>query len=116
MTSLLIDQNIPPRVADELSAHGFQVHHVSRLDMGQADDYEIIRYALHHGMAIVTQDLGMAIKMPRHHFGLILIRKIPIPRIAYAIASTLQDLHSRGLSLEDAFVTIEPGRYRVRSA
>jgi len=110
---LLIDQNIPPRTADELSALGFQVSHVGRLGLAQADDSEIIQYALDHGMTLVTQDLGIASQMPRHHPGLITLRKIPVPQMANAIASTLQDLTSQDISLENAFVTIEPGRYRV---
>lgn len=113
---LLIDQNIPPRIADELSALGFRVSHVGRLGLAQADDSEIIQYALDHGMTLVTQDLGIASKMPRHHPGLITLHKVSVPQMANAIARTLQDLGSRGISLENAFVTIEPGRYRVHPA
>lgn len=112
---LLIDQNIPPRTADELSALGYQVSHVGRLGMARADNGEIIQYALDHNMALVTQDLGIASKMPQHHPGLITLRKIPVHQMAVAIANTLQDLTSQGISLENAFVTIEPGRYRVRT-
>ncbi|WP_448594371.1 DUF5615 family PIN-like protein [Thermoflexus hugenholtzii] len=55
---LLIDQNIPPRVADELSTLGYSVDHVSRVGLAQASDPEIIRFALQRGMTLVTQDLG----------------------------------------------------------
>lgn len=112
---LLIDQNIPPRTADELSALDYQVSHVSRLGLAQADNGEIIRYALDHNMTLVTQDLGIATKMPEHHPGLITLRKVPIPQMATMMAKALQDLASRGISLENAFVTIEPGRWRVHT-
>ncbi len=74
---LLIDQNIPPRVADELSALGYSVDHVSRVGLAQASDPEIIRFALHRGMTLVTQDLGLALWMPHPHFGLLILRRIP---------------------------------------
>jgi predicted nuclease of predicted toxin-antitoxin system len=111
---LLIDQNIPPRVADELSALGYSVDHVSRVGLAQASDPEIIRFALQRGMTLVTQDLGLALWMPHPHFGLLILRRIPIPRMAASIAETLQDSNTKGISLQNRIVMIEPGRYRVR--
>jgi len=107
---LLIDQNIPPRVADELSALGYSVDHVSRVGLAQASDPEIIRFALQRGMTLVTQDLGLALWMP-HPISDCL--RIPIPRMAASIAETLQDLNTKGISLQNRIVMIEPGRYRA---
>ena len=110
---LLIDQNIPPQVADELTARSHPSEHVGRLGLAQASNGEIIRYALAHRLTLVTQDLGIASQLPPQHFGLITLRRVPISQMAQAIADTLQDLTARGISLENALVTIEPGRYRV---
>ncbi|HED04745.1 MAG TPA: hypothetical protein ENI60_08345 [Candidatus Fraserbacteria bacterium] len=112
---LLVDQNIPPQVADELVTLRYQASHVGRLGMARADDSEIIRYAEVHRMVLVTQDLGIALKMPQRHFGLITLRKVPVPQMATAISDMLQDLAAAGISLENAFITIEPGRYRLHA-
>ena len=115
MIPLLIDQNIPPQVASELSALGYNVSHVSHLGLARADNGEIIQHALALNMTLVTQDLGIAAKMPAHHFGLIPLRRVPVPLMAKTIANALQDLASQGISLENALMTVELGRYRVHT-
>jgi predicted nuclease of predicted toxin-antitoxin system len=112
---LLIDQNIPRPVADELLVLGYNTSHASHLGLAKADDGVIIQYALARQMTLVTQDLGIATKIPSHHFGLITLRRLPVSLMATAIANTLKDLAAYGITLDNALVTIERGRYRVRT-
>jgi predicted nuclease of predicted toxin-antitoxin system len=112
---LLIDQNIPQPVAVELSALGYNVTHVAHQGLAKADNGEIIQHASDHTMVLVTQDLGISAKMPPHHFGLITLRRIPVPLMATMIDRTLRDLALQNVSLENALVTVEMGRYRVHT-
>lgn len=112
---LLLDQNIPPQVADRLSTLGHPTEHVSRLGLAQAGNGDIIRYALDHAMTLVTRDLGIASQMPERHYGLVTLRRIPDREAGRSLATTLQDLLSRNIPLENAWVTVEPGRYRVHT-
>jgi predicted nuclease of predicted toxin-antitoxin system len=53
---LLIDQNLPPRMARALADHYPGSLHVRDLDMAAAPDHLIWTYALEHGFTIASKD------------------------------------------------------------
>ena len=56
MKALLLDQNISPRLVEQLADIYPDAVHVSRLGMGSVMDIEIWRYAHDHDFIIFTKD------------------------------------------------------------
>ncbi len=52
----LVDEQLPPRLADWLREQGHEAQHVHYFGMGAADDRDIWRYARDGGWIIVTKD------------------------------------------------------------
>ena len=56
----LVDAQLPPALADWLTKRGHAAEHVSDVNLNEADDSTIWRYALSHGAVIVTKDEDFA--------------------------------------------------------
>jgi predicted nuclease of predicted toxin-antitoxin system len=57
---LLVDENLPPRLADELADLFPESVHVSSVDLGSTPDEVIWEYAKAHGFVFVTKDKDFA--------------------------------------------------------
>jgi len=64
---LLLDANLSPRIAESLSAAGFDAVHVADLGLVTATDDEIFDRAAEHGLVVVTadSDFGTLLAMRR---------------------------------------------------
>ena len=64
---LLLDANLSPRIAESLSAAGFDAVHVADLGLVAATDDEIFDRAAEHGLVVVTadSDFGALLAMRR---------------------------------------------------
>ena len=58
--TLLLDQNLSPRLVDRLASSFAGSMHVRSVALERADDPAIWRHALDHGYAIVTKDSDFA--------------------------------------------------------
>ena len=56
MVGFLIDEQIPPGLADRLRQRGHRAEHVNRIKLGGAGDDAIWDYARQHQAALVTKD------------------------------------------------------------
>jgi predicted nuclease of predicted toxin-antitoxin system len=56
----LIDAQLPPGLARRLTSRGYPAEHVNRIDLGDAADGAIWRYAAQNGAALVTKDEDFA--------------------------------------------------------
>ena len=52
----LVDAQLPPGLAQRLSARGHVAEHVNRIGLGVKTDGDIWRYAAHTGATLVTKD------------------------------------------------------------
>ena len=57
---LLLDQNLSPRLVNRLDSLHPGTQHVAALDLDEAEDVDIWRYAAAHGYTIVTKDEDFA--------------------------------------------------------
>lgn len=57
---LLLDQNLPPRLVDAVSAVYPGSEHVAGAGLDRADDRTVADYAREHGYAVVTKDADFA--------------------------------------------------------
>lgn len=58
---LLLDANLSPRIADSLSAAGFDAVHVADLGLVTATDDEIFDRAAEQGLVVVTADSDVGV-------------------------------------------------------
>jgi predicted nuclease of predicted toxin-antitoxin system len=56
MIRFLIDAQLPPGLARNLSQRGYPAEHVNRIALGTAADISIWRHATHIGATLVTKD------------------------------------------------------------
>jgi len=56
MIRVLIDAQLPPGLAQRLTARGYPSEHVNRIDLGFAGDEAIWRYATRTGAILITKD------------------------------------------------------------
>jgi predicted nuclease of predicted toxin-antitoxin system len=54
---LLLDMNLSPLLAAEMTSEGFEAVHWSAVGVFNATDPELMAYAAHHGYVVVTHDL-----------------------------------------------------------
>jgi predicted nuclease of predicted toxin-antitoxin system len=56
MIRFVIDAQLPPGLAQRLAARGHPSEHVNRIDLGNATDDAIWRYAARTGATLITKD------------------------------------------------------------
>ena len=56
MIRFLIDAQLPPGLAQRLTARGYPSEHVNRLDLAVASDDAIWQYAMRTGATLITKD------------------------------------------------------------
>ena len=62
--NLLIDQNLPPALADWFRKHGEAAVHVREIGMRDSSDHEIAAKAVRRQAVIITKDSDYSIGMP----------------------------------------------------
>ena len=60
MIRFLVDAQLPPGLAQRLTARGYPSEHVNRIELGVASDEAIWRYAARSGVTLVTKDEDFA--------------------------------------------------------
>jgi len=56
MIRFIIDAQLPPDLAQKLTARGYPSEHVNRIDLGNATDDAIWQYAARIGATLITKD------------------------------------------------------------
>jgi predicted nuclease of predicted toxin-antitoxin system len=52
----LIDAQLPPGLVDRLALRGYAAEHVNRINLGDAGDTAVWRYAVQAGATLITKD------------------------------------------------------------
>ncbi|MBI2137064.1 DUF5615 family PIN-like protein [Candidatus Woesearchaeota archaeon] len=113
-----LDANIPYSAVRIFQELGLETVHTRDVNLGSAEDAEIMNYAAKGSYIIVTKDLEFAntnIFPARLHHGVVILR-FPSTFIASRFGNALKDfLTSVDISLLRKAVTIvKLGRYRIR--
>src|SRR5579883_874548 len=117
--TVLLDQNVPPPVADWLRALRPQwlVQHTSEVGLSRRDDDAIYRWAYRRQAVIVTYDEDFADKRffsTKKHPGVVRLRVWPttIEETQDALARLLKEVPDTELS--GALIIIDPNHIRIR--
>lgn len=113
----LVDENLPQSLADWLEAAGHDAQHVHDAGLHGHPDAAVYAYAQEHGQIIITSDVGLGNvrQYPPPHRGIVLVRLQDTVSIEARIRVIVDGLDTLGdVSFEDAVVTIEAGRARIR--
>jgi len=113
----LVDENLPQSLADWLEAAGHDAQHVCEAGLHGHPDAAVYAYAQEHGQIIITSDVGLGNvrQYPPPHRGIVLVRLPDTVSIEARIRVIVDGLDTLGdVSFEDAVVTIEAGRVRIR--
>ena len=70
----LIDEQLPPALADRLREHGHVVEHIRDIGLGGAPDAKIRAYASRTGAVLVTKDEDFAAAGKARKFAVLWIR------------------------------------------
>jgi len=114
----LLDADIPRSSAQVLRKSRHEVLDVRDINLGDATDEEIIKYAKENNLILVTRDIEFANILrypPGSHVGIILLR-LPFDFTSKQINSVL-DVFVKSVKIEELVsnVTIvELGKYRIR--
>ena len=115
---VLVDENLPRRLAAFLKANGFETKDVRDVGLKGASDRNILAWAAQHEFLILTGDVGFASvkRFPPNHFGIMVLRGCKDLTLERTMEVVLQCL--RAISKEELQGKIficEPGRVRIRS-
>lgn len=113
------DQDIYLVTINYLKSLGYDILKASDVGLQRALDEEILRYAYEHQRVLITRDKGFGALVflnYQKHSGVILLRIKPhtIDAVHQELADFLEE-HA-GFDLQEYFVVIEPGMYRIRQA
>lgn len=115
---LMLDENIPPRVATELRQLGYDIVHVREAGLKGHRDSEVMAYAREDGRCLVTLDADFA-DVRYHplgsHSGIIRLRLKFAP--SNIVVSTLRSLLPRiaQIPIEKGALVVSDGkRYRIK--
>jgi predicted nuclease of predicted toxin-antitoxin system len=116
----LVDEDLPRSLARLLRAAGVGSDDVRDVGLrGEADDV-IFEYAVSHGFALLTADLGFGNILRFRlgsHAGIIVVRfpnEVSSDTQNEAVSRTLRDLSDD--EIRGSLIVIEPGRVRLRRA
>jgi hypothetical protein len=117
MTKFLIDENVPPTIADLLRTEGFDVKHAQEYGLLGRSDSEIIGIARGENRILVTFDRHIAnilLYPPNSHHGIIRIHIHPplIPDIIQALEHFIRNFDLD--KINKTLVVLERKGFRVR--
>lgn len=113
----LVDENLPLELAVRLRDVGFGAEHVHEAGLRGRPDEEIFAYARYHRDVILTGDTGFGnvLQYQPPHSGIVVARLPDSMTIRRRLQVILDALAMQtDQSVEDAVVTIEVGRVRIR--
>ena len=117
MVRLLVDANLPPRLARLLRERGYEASHVGEIGLGIAGDQEILQCAREQGWIVVTFDLDfaeLAAASSGRPASVILLR-LRSARLDKVLGRLVTTLVAAGDVLQaGAVVVVEEARLRVR--
>ena len=113
---ILVDENLPLRLASFLRSQGVEALDVREAGLRGATDEKILAWAKEQGFMILTEDLGFGsvIRLSENHPGVIVVRgcsNLSIKGLFEAILKCLKIIRDRAL-VGKIFVC-EPGRVRI---
>jgi predicted nuclease of predicted toxin-antitoxin system len=113
----LVDENLPRQLVQRLRADGYAVEHVTGVGLRGRPDADVYSFAQAQGATLITADggFGNLLEYPPPHAGIVIVRVPDTLAIAHrieVIATGLAGL--AGQPRQDALITIEAGRVRVR--
>lgn len=115
---LLLDQNLSPRLADELAARGHDAVHVRSLGMSTASDSVILEVATSEARIVVSADTDFGELLARTNAGspsVLLLRRQGHRRAAEVAELLALNLPAVAADLESgAIVVVDDERIRVR--
>jgi predicted nuclease of predicted toxin-antitoxin system len=114
--NLLLDQNVYAATARFLRSMGHDVATVGELGRSQAPDEEVLELAQQTGRILLTRDrdFGGLVFAGRCRSGVVYLRGSPATTQALHVQLRIVlGLYSQE-QLQQAFVTVEPGRHRFR--
>ena len=119
MPGFLVDENLPARLAAELSARGLPSRHVSEIpSLRSGSDEDIVTFAEREGIVVVTKDKELSLVtrlagVPAR--GIVCVRitdRMAIDEQVRIIAGALTKLDAH--DFPGSIVVVEPGRVRLR--
>lgn len=113
-----MDEDLPRSLAPRLRATGLEAHDVRDLGLRGKSDQEIFAYAVTHGLALLTADVGFGnvLRFPLGtHAGIAVARfpnELPTGALNQAILEAVRELSDEEIS--GNLLVVEPGRLRLR--
>lgn len=115
----LVDENLSPRLADELGRAGHQAEHVRDLGLKSASDEAVLRRALLDERTVVSADtdFGFLLAVRGANRPSVILVRLRTPRSVGELAAVLlANLDALSADLEaGATVVLEDDRIRIRS-
>jgi predicted nuclease of predicted toxin-antitoxin system len=117
MHRIFLDQNVRIEIADDLRRAGHEVVHASEAKLERRDDEAVFRWAVEHGLTIVTFDADFAERAywsrDRHH-GIVRLRLEPqTPAHVFSILSRFLGAWAPE-RLSNALVVLTENKVRIR--
>ena len=116
---LLIDNALSPKVAEGLTAGGYEAVHVGQLGMAEADDERIFQWCFANDYVVVSADTDFGTLLARCRDkkpSVLLLRRISQRRPEVQVRILLANLPTLMESLEaGSIAVIEENRIRVRT-
>ena len=114
---LLIDESLSARITARLQAAGHDTVHVGELDLGGADDEQVIAAAAAEGRILISADTDFGSLLALSHRrapSVVVLRRAPhgLDSQAALLISALAELE--GPLGEGAAVSLMPGHARIR--
>jgi predicted nuclease of predicted toxin-antitoxin system len=115
----LIDNMLSVQLGDALTELGHDATHVRNLGLGSVPDYELLEWAKHHELVVLSadRDFGTLLAELKTDSPSVVYLRGNLPRNPNRLAQLIElNLPAITQSLIDgAIVVIEPGRIRVRN-
>jgi len=118
MARFLVDESLPPLLAEELRNAGHEAEHVASLGLAGAPDEDVYARADAMSAILISRDLDFA---DRRRFtgeaGVVVVRlrtRIRLEALVNTIVHLLTDAMAQLEDLSGTIVILEPGRTRVR--
>lgn len=118
MAKFLLDENLPNSAVKVFKTHGLDAVHVRLQGLKGLSDPDLLKIAKTEGRILVTRDLGFGnlLDYPfTSHHGIVILR-LPDTYTAKQVNKAIEDfiIGIASSEVEEALVTVEPGRCRIR--
>jgi len=114
---LLVDMNLPPVFADMLKTEGIESEHWYRIGAPDANDSEIMRFALQYDYVVITCDLDFSAILSVTHGSKPSVIQVRAQNMSWSDLADLVVKSSKQSAIElgaGAILTIDAKRSRLR--